>query len=236
MPSALQNNNINKFFDFLESWQQQLPVVNLLKTGIIPDRTAIVSVDVLKGFCSIGPLSSPRVARIVPPIRKLFVSAWEYGIRNILLIQDTHEPDAVEFANYPPHCIRGSEEAETVDEFKSLPFFDQFLIFPKNSISSDLNTGFDHWRKMHPQVDTFIVVGDCTDLCTYQLTLHLRMDANAHQKQRRVILPANCTDTYDMPLETAINLGIFAHPADLIHPLFLYHIAMNGVEVVAAIE
>ncbi len=104
-------------------------------------------------------------------------------MRNILFLQDTHEPNAVEFGAYPPHCVRGTEEAETVEELRALPFFKQITIMEKNSISSGLNTGLNEWLFRHPNVDTFIVVGDCTDLCTYQLAMHLRLDANARQLQ-----------------------------------------------------
>jgi nicotinamidase-related amidase len=223
------------FFEFLENWQKELPILSLSQAVIDPSKTAIITVDVIKGFCSVGPLASARVSGIIHPIADLFQNSWNYGVRHILLIQDTHEPEAVEFSSYPPHCIRGTEEADTVDEVKSLPFFDQVLLLPKNSISSDLSTGFNTWQALHPEVDTYITVGDCTDLCTYQLAMHLRLQANANQMRRRVILPVDCVDTYDTPVEIAQKLGIFAHPADLIHPFFLYHMAMNGIEIVAHI-
>ncbi len=151
------------------------------------------------------------------------------------MIQDTHEPEAVEFNQWPPHCVRGTSESETVPEFKSLPFFDQMVVLEKNSIQAALNTGLEAWLSDHPQVDTFIVVGDCTDLCTYQLAMHVRLRANAHQKAHRVIVPANCVDTYDLPVETAKEIGAMPHPADLLHAVFLYHMALNGVEVVSEI-
>lgn len=224
------------FLAYLEKWMGALPVLPLAQATPQPRQAAIVSVDVIKGFCSVGPLASPRVAKIVGPITELFQSAWAHGLRHILLTQDTHEPDAVEFSAWPPHCVRGSEEAETVDEFKQLPFFDQMVILPKNSIHSGLNTGLNDWIAAHPEVNTFFVAGDCTDLCTYQLAMHLRLDANAHQLQRRVIVPMDCVDTYDRPLSAAEAEGGFPHPGDLLHAVFLYHMALNGVEVVQRIQ
>ncbi|HPA32690.1 MAG TPA: isochorismatase family protein, partial [Anaerolineaceae bacterium] len=200
-----------------------------------PERAAILPVDVIQGFCVSGPLASPRVARIVTPIVQLFQSAHAAGLKHILLTQDTHEPDAVEFANFPPHCVRGTAEAEPVAEIQALPFFHEMVILPKNSIASGLNTGLSDWLDAHPEVDTFIVVGDCTDLCTYQLAMHLRLDANARQIQRRVIVPADCVETYDLPVDTARQIGALPHPADLLHAVFLYHMALNGMEVVQSI-
>ena len=105
------------------------------------------------------------------------------------------------------------------------------IIFEKNSINSGVNPGVNAWLSSHPEVDTFIVVGDCTDLCIYHLAMYLKADGNEKQSDRRVIVPANCVDTYDTPVKTARDLGAFPHDADLIHKLFLNHMALNGVEV-----
>ena len=224
------------FLNYLESWQAGLRPLSLAQAMPDPARTALISVDLIHGFCVAGALASPRVGAIVAPIVRLMQAAWTGGLRHILLIQDTHEPDAVEFAAWPPHCVRGTAEAEPVAELKALPFYAQLLQLPKNSTSSGLNTGLNDWLAAHPQVDTFLVVGDCTDLCTYQLAMHLRLDANARQLQRRVIVPADCVDTYDFPVQAALAAGALPHAADLTHAFFLYHMALNGVEVVSAIS
>lgn len=235
MKNSLANRS-QPFIDYLGLWVEKLPPLPLDEAIPHPERSAIFSVDVIEGFCHIGPLASPRVAAIVAPIVALFERAWAHGLRHILLSQDTHEPDAVEFGSWPPHCVRGTAEAETVAAFKQLPFFDQMLVLEKNSIHSGLDTGLNDWIAQHPEVDTFIVVGDCTDLCTYQAAMYLRLDANARQLRRRVIVPANAVDTYDRGLEAAQEQGGFPHDGDLLHHVFLYHMALNGVEVVAAIE
>ena len=224
------------FLDFLEQWMAGLPEMALSEAVPDPSRAAIISVDVTRGFCFEGPLSSPRVAGIVAPIRELFARAWEHGVRQIVLSQDTHEAEAVEFAQWPAHCVRGTPEAETVEEFRSLPFFEHIALIEKNSIATGLNSEMNAWLADHPELDTFIVVGDCTDLCTYQLAMYLRLDANERQVQRRVILPENCVQTYDMPVETARQVGALPHPGDLIHAFFLYHMQLNGVEVVSRIR
>lgn len=224
------------FLIWLAGWMKSWPSLRADEFFTEPERVAIVSVDVINGFCVSGALSSPRVGRIAAPIAALFERAWGRGVRHILLTQDTHEPDAVEFAQFPPHCVRGTPEAEPVDEFKRLPFFAQMQQMPKNSIHSGLNTALVDWIASHPEVDRYVVVGDCTDLCTYQLAMHLRLDANARQLSRRVVLPENCVDTYDMPVQLAAQLGSFPHDGDLLHAVFLYSMALNGVEVVTDIR
>jgi nicotinamidase-related amidase len=236
MPKNTSFQNSLPFLEYLAGFQASLPGLALEQVVQDPAGVAIVSVDVTNGFCHEGPLASPRVKGIIAPIVRLFEKAWSLGVRHILLPQDAHEPDAVEFGQYPPHCVRGTPEAEPVSEFKALPFFNEMIVMPKNSIQSGLDAEFAGWITSHPQVETYIVVGDCTDLCTYQLAMHLRLDANARQLQRRVLLPADCVDTYDMPVALARQIGAMPHDGDVLHAVFLYHMALNGVEVVKSLD
>ncbi len=220
------------FLEYLLDWESKLPVLKLADVCAAPDKTAILSVDVINGFCYEGPLASPRVKAIIGPIVELFTNGWDLGVHSILLCQDTHDTRAVEFAQFPPHCVRGTHESEAVPEIKQLPFYDYLVLLEKNSINSAMGTGLDDWIVDHSEKETYIVVGDCTDLCTYQLAMFLRLDANSRMLKRRVITPANAVDTYDMTVEAARQIGAMPHDGDLLHAIFLYHMALNGVEVV----
>ena len=136
--------NSKPFLTWVNQWQSELKPLSLsaLVSEYGPDAVGIVSVDVINGFCTVGPLASPRINNIVAPIADLIQRAWDLGVRNIALTQDAHPVDAVEFNQYAPHCIRGTTEAETVDAFKALPFFDQIPVFPKNSIASQFADGY----------------------------------------------------------------------------------------------
>jgi nicotinamidase-related amidase len=224
------------FLKWVSDWKQALPTLELAAEISDPGTAAVLSVDVTNGFCYEGPLSSPRVAAIVPPIVRLFERAHTLGVRHFILTKDTHEEEAVEFSSFVPHCTRGSRESEPVPELKALAFFDELVIFPKNSISSNIDTELPAWLDAHPEVTTFIAVGDCTDLCTYQLAMYLRLRANEQQRAAdRVIVPVDCVDTYHLSVEAAQELGIFPHHGDLLHLIFLYSMALNGVKVVASV-
>lgn len=228
--------NSKPFLTWVNDWQYNLKPLSLsaLVSEYGPEAIGIVSVDVINGFCTVGPLASPRINNIIAPIANLMQRAWDLGVRDIALTQDAHPADAVEFNQYAPHCIRGTDEAETVDAFKALPFFDQIPVFPKNSIASQFAEGYLAWLEARPQVTAWIAVGDCTDLCTYQLAIHLRTRANQSQHRRaRVILPVNCVDTYDLPVDVAQRIGAVPHDGDLLHSVFLYSMMLNGVDVVS---
>jgi nicotinamidase-related amidase len=130
--------------------------------------------------------------------------------------------------------VRGTPESVTAPELTTLPFAGQFTVITKNSINSTLAPGWQAWHAQHADVRTFIVAGDCTDFCVYQLAMALRVSANSNQERDlRVIVPADCVDTYDLPVHAARSLGVLPHAGDLLHLIFLYHMALNGVEIVA---
>jgi len=66
--------------------------------------------------------------------------------------------------------------------------------------------------------------------------MHLRMRANVLNQQVRVIVPVDCVDTYDLPVDVARNTGTVAHDGDLLHHVFLYHMMLNGIEVVSTLQ
>lgn len=229
--------NSRPFLAWLLEWHEGLPTRTwsdiLQDVGGDAGRIAVLAVDVTRGFCSQGPLASERVGGIVGPITRVFRRAHELGVRHFILPQDTHTENAVEFGSYPPHCRRDSEESQTVDELRSLPFSDQYLVLEKNSISSDIDTGLGEWLDRHPEVTTLIVTGDCTDLCVYHLAMYLRLRANARNlRDVRVIVPIDTIDTFNLPVDVARSAGAMPHDADLLHLAFAHAMASNGVEIV----
>ena len=224
----VQDENYLNFLDGFYSTLKELHIDNILDN---PAKVAIISMDVTNAFCRTGNLASKRVAAIINPITELFMLARKKGLKKIVLLHDCHTPNAKEFDAFGEHAICGTVESETVDEIKSLPFYDEMKIITKNSINPAQNTKFDHWLEEHPEINIFIVVGDCTDLCVYQASMHLRTSANERNIERRVIIPEVCVDTYDVSVETAQGSPAEPHPADLMHKLFLHHMRMNGIEI-----
>ena len=223
------------FLNALAAWAQALPVVSLrrdLLGGKGPERAAVLVADMINGFCHAGPLASDRVRGIVSPVVALVRDAGDAGVGHFLLMQDTHRADAREFASYPPHCVEGTDESRTIPELAGLPIAERFTIFPKNSISADLGTGLDAWFGEHPEVDEFVAVGNCTDLCLSQLALHVTLRANALHLNQRITVPADCVETFHLSVADARAVGVLPHDGDLMHLVFLYHMALNGVNVV----
>ena len=215
---------------FIAEWFAALEPRPLREVIGDPATAGVFSTDMIVGFCREGSLASARVGALAEPVADLFRRAHDLGVRQFVLLQDTHDPAMPEFEAWPVHCVRGTAEAETVPELRELPFADLFSVIEKNSLHPAVETEFDAWLDAHPGLRTAIVVGDCTDLCVYQLAMHLRMRHNARNVAGvRVVVPADCVDTYDLPEETARVAGAMAHPGDFFHQVFLYHMALNGI-------
>jgi nicotinamidase-related amidase len=227
------------FLAWLEGWYAAREDVSLDGDLLVAaggaGNVAVLVVDLLVGFCSEGRLASPRVGALGPKAAEFLTRLHAAGLRHFLLAADAHPPDSPEFAAFPPHCIVGTREAELIPELTELPFASEMVTISKRSLAVGLETEFAQWQQAHPDVRTWIILGDCTDLCVYHAAMHLRLRANIAGEDVRVVVPANLVDTYDLPVETALQIGALPHDAELLHRLFLYHLALNGVRVVRGI-
>jgi len=220
---------------FVRKWLDTLSEKPLAEIAPDPTRAAIFSADMINGFLREGPLSSERVNTITEPVVALFTNANTYGIHDYVLLQDTHHEQTPEFRAYPPHAVAGTSESAMIPELAGLPFADEFTVIRKNSLNPAIGTEFNDWLDQHRDLKSAIVVGNCTDLCVYQLAMHIRMWANANDlAELDVIVPANAINTFDIPSADAQGPGI-AHPGDFFHEVFLYHMASNGIRVVASL-
>jgi nicotinamidase-related amidase len=146
----------------------------------------------------------------------------ELGMTKIAFA-DCHTESSPEFDSYPKHCIAGTLEGEMVDEIKEIGGY--FLI-PKNSTNGFLEGEFQKWLEGNQQIDTFIMTGDCTDICIQQFAVTIKAWFNMHNKKVRVIVPIDTVETYDLGL----------HNADLMNMMALYSMIGNGIEVVKGIK
>lgn len=202
----------------------QLPEVDLKelasKAGGV-DNIVLVVVDMVNGFAREGAMKSDRVEKLIPAIEKLSKMCDELGIKK-LAFADCHTEASREFLAYPRHCIKGTTEAELVEELKQTG---SYLVIPKNSTNGFLEAEFQEWLKQNENVNNFIVVGDCTDICIEQLSVALKAHFNIHDKDSRVVVPVDAVDTFDSDL----------HNGDVMNVMALFMMMGNGVEVVSKI-
>jgi len=214
---------IEKSIDTLDKILETLRNLPLLKLGELkPESTALIIVDMINAFARQGCLKSPRVEALIPGIAGLLSLCKKQGIP-VIAFGDCHTKDSPEFETYPEHGLAETAESEMVDELKKIG---GYTLIPKNSTNGFLEEKFQTWLEEHSHLTTFIVVGDCTDICVEQFAKTLKAFFNMLNKRIRVVVPADAVDTFD--------LG--AHYAELMNVMALFGMMGGGVEVVRTIE
>lgn len=185
-------------------------------------NTALIVVDMVVGFVEEGILSSPRVKEMSTNLLELNNRTNGY---NKVYFVDSHNEDAEELKSYPSHCIVNTKEEELIDGLKeSISKDDNIKVIKKNSTNGFHVPEFKSWLdEIVNKIDNFIIVGCVTDICVLQFSLTLKTYFNQMNLNKRVIVPANCVETFDIP----------GHPGDEMNLFALGNMKSNGIEVVS---
>lgn len=202
---------LGEIFDMLT----KLPSIQL--KDLQGKQTALVIVDMVNGFAREGALKSPRVEGLIPEIAELSKACDDLQITK-LAFADCHTKASPEFDAYPAHCMIDTSEGEIVDELREIG---GYTLIPKNSTNGFLEVAFQKWLRENEHINTFIITGDCTDICVQQFAITLKTWFNMQNKKVRIIVPVNAVETYDFGL----------HDGDLMNVMALYNMMINGIEV-----
>jgi nicotinamidase/pyrazinamidase len=151
-------------------------------------KRALLVIDMLNDFIEFdGALPiGPTGAAIVPAIERQIAAARKQG-EPVVYICDRHRPDDAEFADWPPHCVEGTEGADVVDE---LTPHEGDIIVPKRRYSgfngTDLNLTL---REL--DIGTLRLVGCCTNICV------LYTAADARMAGFDIEVPTDCVATFN---------------------------------------
>ena len=137
-------------------------------------KKCLIVVDMVNGFVREGVLHDERIANIIPrQIELINKNIKEEGLT--IFIKDTHDENAVEFKRFgkTKHCVRGTSEAELVDELKIFENNEDVISIEKNSTSYMEAPKFRELIQELENVKEINVVGCCTDICDFNGTMAL---------------------------------------------------------------
>ena len=143
----------------------------------------LIVVDMVNGFVREGVLHDEKIASVIPRQIELIKEAKARGDL-IVFIKDTHDEDAVEFRRFggTKHCVRGTSEANLVDELLPFENDDDTISIEKNSTSFMEAPEFRNLIARLQNVERVDVVGCCTDICDFNGTMGL---ANYFDQENR---------------------------------------------------
>ncbi|KEI13923.1 isochorismatase [Clostridium novyi B str. ATCC 27606] len=186
------------------------------------NETALIIVDMINGFAKQGNLMSPRIKDIIPRVVNTTKICENNGF-SIIAFLDAHTIDSIEFQNYPVHCLKGTFESQLINELK---VFKSIHIIDKNSTNGYMEEKFIEWMKRNNNINNFIVIGNCTDICIMQFVLSLKSHFNKNNKKVNIFIPTDSVDTFDTDY----------HNGDLMNLIGLYNMKLNGIKIVSTIK
>ena len=134
----------------------------------------LIVVDMVNGFVKEGVLHDKEISKIIPTQINL-IKQYQAEEQLIVFIKDTHDEDAVEFKRFgnTKHCVKGTSEAELVDELKIFEGLENVISIEKNSTSYMEAPKFRELIKQLQNIKEIDIVGCCTDICDFNGTMAL---------------------------------------------------------------
>jgi nicotinamidase/pyrazinamidase len=168
---------------------------------------ALIVVDMQNGFLRHGNLASDQCLAVLPAVVEEVETALAAG-QHVIFTADTHETDDKEFDVFPTHCVRGTSEAELVDELRVYLGRENVHLVAKRRYSAMFETELEGLLNRF-EIAGVRICGVCTDICVMHTASDLR------NRDLPVTVVANATATFDAP----------EHPAERVKEQSLAHMA-----------
>jgi len=159
-------------------------------------KKLLIIVDMINGFVTEGALADPEIAKIVPEITRIIDQTIEEG-GHVAFVKDTHHEKSKEFESFPTHCIKGTREAELIDELKPYEDLGLGTSYEKNSTSTIFAKGFLKDIESMTELNEIVIVGCCTDICIANLAIPLKNFLNENDRDIKIVVPENAVETYN---------------------------------------
>lgn len=159
-------------------------------------RKLLIIVDMVNGFVREGKMADKNLESIIPEQLRL-IEMFKNNNDGIMFVKDCHELGCNEFTKFPEHCVKGTSEANLVDEF--LPYEKEAIVIHKNSTNATKAPGFMEYIQKMEMLKEIVVTGVCTDICVLQLALSLQSYLDQNNLDIKLIMPKNAVGTYDAP-------------------------------------
>lgn len=159
-------------------------------------KKALYMIDMNNGFVNEGAMANNEYRKLIPEQLKMINKFRSEG-ELVNFVLEGHDKDAVEFKKYPPHCIKGTKEAELVPEFINEQNKENTKIYYKNSINGMLNGNIQEDLKKLKDLREIVLEGVCTDLCVMDFGRTASRYLDEINREIVMFLVKNACDTYD---------------------------------------
>lgn len=167
-------------------------------------KKVLIVVDMVNGFVREGALADKHIEGTINNQVALIKQYQEEG-NLVIFIKDTHTLDSVEHDRFggEVHCIKGTKEAELIDELKPFEGKENTISIEKNSTcfiwaENEDGTKFVDVLEKLENVEEVEVVGCCTDICVANGVLPMMNYFDQKNKRVNVTLYEDAIDTFEI--------------------------------------
>ncbi len=173
----------------------------------------LVIIDMLNGFAYEGALHSENVAKLVKPMAEFVKEAINNNIETVHYT-DNHLSDCKEFDVFPPHCIKGSNEAKIIEELD----FKEIEVIEKNSTN-----GFLAKNPFEKSNKNLYIIGCVSDICIFDFAYAAIKYVHENNLNVSVNVIENLCATWDGE----------NHDSAQIHKLSMEKLKYSGVNIIS---
>ena len=182
-------------------------------------KELLINIDMINGFIKQGIMMAPNIQRVVPRQIELIRNALASDNQGVVFVKDAHRKDAVEFNNYPKHCIENTIESELIEELK--PFEKDALVYLKNSTNLIFAPRLQEDLLKLENLERVSLMGCLSEICVLNGAIGLRTFFDEINKNIEVGVYKDAIDTYNIP----------SHNADLVTEQALNFMKKNGIKI-----
>ena len=159
-------------------------------------KGCLIVVDMVNGFVRDGALHDEEIAKVIPRQIELIKQA-KAEVKAIIFIKDTHDENAVEFDRFGgSHCVKGTNEAELVDELKPYENDEDTFVIEKNSTSFMEAPEFRRFIEEQIYLEEFDIVGCCSDICVFDGAMGLAGYLDQWDRRHIIRVHEDAIETY----------------------------------------
>lgn len=161
-------------------------------------RKVLYNIDMVQGFVNFGPMKDSSYNDLVPEQLKI-INEFRDENELVVFVGEGHDKNALEFKNYPEHCILGDPESDFIPEFQNQINLSNTKVYRKNCINGVLINQVREDIVEMKNLKEAIFVGVCEDLCVLDFARTYSRFLDQINKEVKLFVVANAVDTFDAP-------------------------------------
>ena len=154
----------------------------------------------VNGFVRVGGLHDKFIEHTIERQQEL-IEEYQKDGELIIFIKDVHELHSAEHDRFGDikHAIKGTVEAELIEEYKKYENLENVLIFEKNCTSFREAPGFVEIMNEAINIKKLEIAGCCTDICIANGVISIMNYFDQINRRMEVIVHEDAIETFGLP-------------------------------------